>query len=296
VAYDASSSRRRLAPWLRRPYHAVRTRTLLIGRNARLRGNRARGVVCCWPDLPRPETAIWKYTALIGLQLRRARPDSGTLVLWQDTTQIDSTIAEALRRQPGRDVLNGACLDISKRFVDARHLDVFGYALAVDPLIHEGPMVAKSDANAVHDGMIIEGPCTPTPGRVYQRVIDNVEGDFVIDLRVPVVGDEIPFVYRKWRPLATRFANTNTRCDVVDRAAEFDADECAGLVRFAATVGLDIGELDVLRDRGDGRLYVVDVNKTPYGPPNGLGDADGAGAMQSLAEAFERRLLRPRGD
>lgn len=32
-------------------------------------------------------------------------------------------------------------------------------------------------------------------------------------------------------------------------------------------MGLDYGELDILRNNLDGRIYVVDVNKTLWGPP-----------------------------
>ena len=40
-------------------------------------------------------------------------------------------------------------------------------------------------------------------------------------------------------------------------------DEQAKLLQFCRAIGLDYGELDVLRDNGDGRIYVVDANNTP---------------------------------
>lgn len=46
----------------------------------------------------------------------------------------------------------------------------------------------------------------------------------------------------------------------------FSAAELAQLLDFGARIGLEYGELDVLRDRDSGRIYVVDVNRTPYGP------------------------------
>lgn len=39
------------------------------------------------------------------------------------------------------------------------------------------------------------------------------------------------------------------------------------LLRLCRALGLDYGELDVLRDVEDGKLYVVDVNNTPWAPP-----------------------------
>lgn len=37
--------------------------------------------------------------------------------------------------------------------------------------------------------------------------------------------------------------------------------------RACRIMGLDYGELDVLRDTEDGKLYVADVNNTPWDPP-----------------------------
>jgi hypothetical protein len=49
---------------------------------------------------------------------------------------------------------------------------------------------------------------------------------------------------------------------------------------------LDWGGLDVLRDRADGRLYVVDVNKTDMGPPIALPWADKLRATRLMARAL----------
>jgi hypothetical protein len=56
-------------------------------------------------------------------------------------------------------------------------------------------------------------------------------------------------------------------------------------------MGLDYGELDVLRDLGDRRIYVVDVNPTPDGPPNHIGAADSEIALARMADAFNEVFL-----
>ena len=60
---------------------------------------------------------------------------------------------------------------------------------------------------------MIDGPITEVdPGLAYERLVDNrTDENTVLDLRVPMVGDEIPFVYLKHRPLGDRFSNTNLR-------------------------------------------------------------------------------------
>ena len=45
----------------------------------------------------------------------------------------------------------------------------------------------------------------------------------------------------------------------------FSVEEEEAILDLAARIGLDYGEIDVLRD-ADGEIYVVDVNKTPWWP------------------------------
>ena len=47
---------------------------------------------------------------------------------------------------------------------------------------------------------------------------------------------------------------------------------------------LDWGGMDVLRDKGDGRIYVVDVNKTDMGPPIALSIADKSKSVAILTK------------
>ena len=63
--------------------------------------------------------------------------------------------------RPGVPVLNARCRDISKTHVAAVFAEVFGYALAVDPTTHAGPLVEKSDANSTRDGRVLLGPAGP---------------------------------------------------------------------------------------------------------------------------------------
>ena len=70
-------------------------------------------------------------------------------------------------------------------------------------------------------------------------------------------------------------------------------DERERLLDVAAAMGLDVGAMDVLRDRDDGRLYVVDVNKTDMGPPAALGLRERLRMVRALSRAF-RQLVRER--
>jgi hypothetical protein len=52
-----------------------------------------------------------------------------------------------------------------------------------------------------------------------------------------------------------------------------------------------LGRWDVLRDRNDGKLYIVDANKTDMGPPIGLNLQDKIKATYMLRDAFRKFVL-----
>jgi glutathione synthase/RimK-type ligase-like ATP-grasp enzyme len=72
--------------------------------------------------------------------------------------------------------------------------------------------------------------------------------------------------------------------------AVFSPEEIAKLSAFAKAMALDWGGLDILRDRADGRLYVVDVNKTDMGPPLVLSWMDKVRSVRLLAKALGRLI------
>ena len=230
------------------------------------------------PDRPRPWYLIWPVLQLAGLRLA-ATPEAADLGFhFEDRTR---SATPSLPTSLG--VLNGACLDVSKTRVGAVYEQVFGRALSLDPSAHDGPMVRKSEGNGVHDGSILTGPVAREPGWVYQRLIDNrTETGLVEDLRCPTVGGEIPVVFIKRREETRRFANANAEVVMTEPGAV----ERVQLSQFCRAMGLDWGGLDVLRDRSDGALYVVDVNKTDMGPPIALPLREKMDATRRLARAL----------
>ncbi|HEU5300585.1 MAG TPA: hypothetical protein VFW08_13900 [bacterium] len=215
---------------------------------------------------------------------------------WQDSTFFDRAV---LGRLPGdTSIINGESVDISKTAVDAAMKRAFGYSAAVDPMRYAGLVVQKSDQNAKHDGTVVECPVTSgsvVPGCVYQRLIDNtVHGRAIYEFRVPVIGGQIPLVFVKYRPIERRFMIRNTIAQMTEAADVFSDDEITSLVAFSREMRLDYGELDVLRDNNDGRLYVVDANNTPHGPPKRLSPTQQQEAVARLGDALVA-LLRESG-
>lgn len=252
-----------------------------------------------------------KFCEVLGY---RITPDPAEAVVaavaWQDVPLRPPAYPplEALRGTCR--VINIDCRDIRKSTVARAFERAFGRRALIDPLMHRGPCVRKLDDNARHDGVIVECPLDAAdpkngyrlgvlreqvgrPGFVYTVLVDNeVEGGLVQDIRVPVMGGDLPFVYLKYRRLEERFANKNERVEVAEARDVLSALERGQLLALCGELGLDYGELDVLRDRRTGELWVVDVNNTPVGPPGGLPEPDATRALERLASAFEAAFLR----
>jgi len=189
-------------------------------------------------------------------------------------------------------VLNDA-LDSDKVNVEANFADAAGYGSFIDPTTSDGLAVAKSRINGRHDGRVFRTPFTPEedPSTVYQRLIDNSLGDHVFDLRMPFVLGNPLFAYIKVRERSRRFENSNAHVSMVLPCEVLTDEEIGVCRRFCSGIGLDYGELDILRDGAGGRMYVIDVNDTPAGPPKGLSLGDRNMALRLIALGFRRHVF-----
>jgi hypothetical protein len=150
-------------------------------------------------------------------------------------------------------------------------------------------MVVKSEENAKHDGRILSGPLSNRqPGVVYQRLVDNREGDHLAWLRPLIFGGRILLIYHKSHPLNDRFTfDAPPRTRLADPDV-FSHEEKDAILELAARIGLDYGEMDVLRDT-DGAIYVVDVNKTPTWPGS-MDEAERNQANRRMVAAFSNLI------
>ena len=241
------------------------------------------------PDWPSKRASIMAYADVLGWAVTNRK---GTPARYKGTVNIQLAFddrTEKRQAQPG--MWNGHCLDISKSTLDRHHGEVFGYGLAVDPTAHAGPMLEKSEGNAVHDGREIQGPLDPSqvqPGKVYQRILDNrTEQGLYEDLRVVVIDGQLPVVYRKRKSQDVRYTNETVEVDLAKSPKTVLSDtEIAQILAISVKMCAEFAELDVLRDRQDGRIYCVDLNPTPYGPPAGLPEGERSRALNQVLELF----------
>ena len=245
--------------------------------------------VLVYPDWPSKRASIMAYATALGYAVTN-REDTADRYRGQVRIQLafdDRT--EKRQAQPG--FWNGHCLDISKSTLDRHHHDVFGYGVNVHPRTHSGPMLEKSEGNAVHDGREIEGPLAAAevqPGKVYQRIIDNrTESGLFEDLRVVVINGQVPVVYRKRKSGEVRYTNETVEVDLAaSPKTVLSEEEMVQIASSSTKIRADFADLDILRDRQDGRIYCVDLNPTPYGPPAGLSKGQKAQATMLIQHAL----------
>lgn len=249
-----------------------------------------RKTVLFYPLRPNAWSVIYKLCSQAGYWISNdpSKP-CDAVFRWEDETR-----ASERPFRYGDIAINRHFTDISKTHVAKVFADVFGYDLDVDPTAYHGRVVKKSDENATHDGEIIDCPIPAAdvaPGFVYQKAIDNRRDDAegFYEYRVPIFGPTIPVVYVKYRPADAQFKEFNG-VDMVEPGAVLSPEELAQLLAFTEALQMEYGELDVLRDREDGRIYVVDANNTPTGPARGFRPEQSVEALRRLQPAFDALL------
>ena len=207
---------------------------------------------------------------------------------WDTGTWFD----EGALRQLPRDAINAACVDVSKSRVDAAWAEVAGYTIQVDPMRNSGPLVVKPEENGAHAGRLVEGPTARRPGFVYQRFVRTRSNGRLLSTRAVIIGRELPVVLDYWAAESDIFHGPG-HC--VARAAQdvYSDRESEQLLSFAERMGMEFGELDVIRDEESGLIYVIDANRTSLIPAR-LSRADLRRSYLAMVPALGR-LLQGRG-
>ncbi len=249
-----------------------------------IRGHEPRAKISFFPKQPKSFYAIWPVCQMADVKIVE-NPEEADLHFYFEDCDFPDAPCEVPSPKP---VFNAQCNDIRKSVIAQVFEDVFGYSLSIDPAFYNGPAVEKSKMDGAPKQSIVECPLErPHTDRVYQRLVDNTfDGTDFIDIRTPIVGGKIPFVYLKRRPSTGRFSKDDRQVDIIDADAVLSSDEQEKILKFSKAMALDFGGLDVLRNREDGRIYIVDVNKTDMGPPAALSGKQKLYAIRGLADAF----------
>jgi len=233
-----------------------------------------------------------KYFTLIGYGLKNDINDDWDVGVYWDYGSVNKTPQALLDDK--RLVLNKRCNNITKSYVDKIFTQVFGYSSLADTTKY-GYCVKKSEEQSAHDGVMTQTPCVKSEGSIYQLLIDNrMDIDMVYDIRVPIFLGEIPLVFIKCKSIEGTFEySKSTRLKYwVDKTENYiTAEEEKKIKVFCRKVGLDIGEIDALRDNSTGRLYITDINNIPGGDVFGH-IKDGDEVEKQLSLFLEEKLIR----
>jgi hypothetical protein len=262
-----------------RPLRRSATTSWAIARH-NARQKRAAPTLNFYPERPLPRAQLMGMLALIGVRIGTDPRAGGPVIAWRKGAWLRAADQAALPAY----AINRSCSDISKSRVDELWASVAGYSVAVDPLVTSGPLVVKGEENAIHDWYLANGPLPRRePGKVYERLIDASAGELFIQSRPVIMRGHVPLV------MAIHFPRQHWRAEAETFPAKvadfYTAAEMEQMLAFAAAIGLEYGELDVLRENGSGRLFVIDANPAPVRPHH-IAPNEEALMQRKMADAF----------
>jgi hypothetical protein len=172
---------------------------------------------------------------------------------------LDGLYSEGIR------VLNYHLLDTTKYAVDQYHREALGYSSLV-PKGYIGKVVVKRNQQARNAAFISDRyydnyAATDSPNyRVSQKFINTEHTPgWCTEHRAAIFSREILLIEKKKRS-RYRFNSFAEQYRIVDMEDVFSLPEIDQIFKFCCVSGLDFGELDILRDKDDGRIYIVDIN------------------------------------
>jgi hypothetical protein len=241
--------------------------------------------VSFYPMRLEPTAGLAHVLTRLGVRIGPFGAPAELTVAWETGTWLKDI---DFRRLP-TDALNRHCTDISKTTVDRVWAEIAGYSISLDPLWTTGPLVVKPDQNGARAGRVVDGPVRERKtGHVYEKLIDSRDGDKIWSTRVALVCGRVVNAYVKWRPYPHWFRGPEVTVPVAP-AELFSTEEQQLMLDFARAIGMDYGELDVLREKESGLTYVVDANRTPV-RPKGLDPKHDDAWFGPITDAFAELL------
>lgn len=253
---------------------------------ALIKGHQYKKWILFYPIKPSQGHVLYKITKMLNYGRTNLLPPQTSnhlAIVWEPCTYRYHEYSENLPL----DTLNINCKDISKSTIDRAFKEVFGYGLTIDPSKASGMCLKKSEFNATHDGRVEWLPLKKEKGFVTQKLIDNQWYGLYETIRMPIFKDLIPFVYLKYKTKSDRFGNKNKKIKLTNWWNVIAVHEKDKILLVYKKIGLDYGEADFVRGK-DGKLYLLDINNTPFGPPSPLSYFNKKTALKKMAACFER--------
>lgn len=204
---------------------------------------------------------------MLNYNITNKKPKNFDVAIYWEYNTVRDEYEFLEKLNTSKQIVNLHSRDISKKYVDEVFTEVFGYSSFVTPLVHVGKCVKKSDINGLHNGEVITCPIKPEEvdnDFVYQKFLDTFtkEGSRK-EIRLTILNGEMIFILEKYRTKDDLFARDFFMSEIVKPKDVFNDAEIAKILGFCRKIKLDFGDLDILRNNDDGKIYIIDVNNTP---------------------------------
>ena len=199
---------------------------------------------------------------------------------WDSQIKLDKKTDKMFDFTKNMRFLNFFLKDTSKDFVAKSMEEHFGYTFKINPNTFNGYCIAKHNGNGTKSCFFLKCPINADEvfhDHCYQKIINyssKIDSSTLYELRIPIFKNIIPFAFFKKRNKGLRFTSKNKSMEIVPATAHLSEQECQDIIMYCQKIGLEYGEIDILRSDEDGKIYIIDVNNTPWWPPNKLGDID----------------------
>ena len=218
-------------------------------------------------------------------------------IYWDPRMDINKQTPKLKQNGKKIRLINLFLVDTAKGFVAESFETHFGYAYKVDPMTFNGYCISKHNGNGTKSCFFLKCPIDANDifkDHSYQKIIDYTDKkdpNTLYELRIPIVGGIIPCILFKTRNRGLRFTSKNRSIQIVNPLKYLTEDECNKIITYCRYIGLEMGEIDVLRSHEDGNIYIIDVNNTSWWPPNKLGDIDRNIVLNLMWNAFLESFL-----
>lgn len=213
-------------------------------------------------------------------------------IYWDPRMDINKQSPKLKQNGKKIKLINLFLVDTAKGFVAESFETHFGYGYHVDPTTFNGYCISKHNGNGTKSCFFLKCPIEANDifkDHSYQKIIDYTDKkdpNTLYELRIPIVGGIIPCVLFKTRNRGLRFTSKNRSIQIVNPLKYLTEQECQKIITYCRYIGLEMGEIDVLRSHEDGQIYIIDVNNTSWWPPNKLGDVDRNIVLNLMWNAF----------
>ena len=216
-----------------------------------------------YPENVRNGSKVFAYCQWLDIENITDSGEDGIIAVFfnhpnpECTYPKDDTIIELSKKYK---VYNLDCNNTRKSHVAKIHKKIFGYNADVNKG-YKGIILKKSELQYQRNEIFVN-KVIPDKDSHHMKYFDTLNNGYYNSYRIPYFDGDIPCVVNIKRkdPFDRK---SRTKLVIKNKTQWFHPKEIALIKKFCRFIGLDYGELDVLRDLKGNRIYIIDVNDKP---------------------------------